>query len=253
MDFIQTIILGLIQGFTEWLPISSSGHLVVTQKLMNLTIPVAFDVMLHVGTLMAVIVFFWKDLMKILKSIFTFNAKDENFKLAIYVIIGTIPTALIGVVFLKFFESLFFNIKAIGICFLITGFLVLISKFKNNNKKLNWLSSFIIGVAQGVSIAPGISRSGSTISVGLLSGVKKSEVFLYSFLLSIPAIIGASILENNKFILNDLGIYSVVGMIVSAISGYVAIKILHKVLLSEKFYIFSIYCFLLGILVLLVL
>ena len=253
MDFIQAIILGLIQGFTEWLPISSSGHLVIAQKLMNLTIPVVFDVTLHVGTLIAVILFFWKDILKILKSAFTFKTKDENFRLLVYVLIGTISTAIIGFLFLKFFESLFSNVEAVGIGFLITGILLLFSKFRNDEKKLNWFKSLLIGTAQGISIAPGISRSGSTMSIGLLSGVKKSEVFKYSFLLSIPAIIGASVLEHSNLALSDLGIYSLIGMIVSAISGYAAIKIVHKILLSKKFYLFAIYCFLIGILVLLIL
>jgi len=250
MDFIQVLILGLIQGLTEWLPISSSGHLVVVQKLMNLSTPVVFDVMLHVGTLLAVIVFFRKDILKILKSLLSLKTKDENFKLFIYILIGTIPTAVIGFLFLKFFESLFSNVKAVGIGFLITGALLLLSKLKNNNKNLNWFNSLIIGTIQGISIAPGISRSGSTISVGLLRGIKKEEVFKYSFLLSIPAIIGANVMEYKAFNLSDIGLYSIIGIIVSAISGYVALKIVHKMLLSEKFYLFAVYCFLVGIVVL---
>jgi len=247
MDILQTVILGLVQGFTEWLPISSSGHLVIAQKLMNVTLPVAFDVMLHMGTLLAVIIFFWKDIMKILKSLLNLNLKDENFKLFIYVLIGTIPTAIIGLLFLKFFESLFSSVKYVGIGFLITAALLLFSKFRNGDKKLNWLKSLIIGLAQGIAIAPGISRSGSTMSVGLLSGVNKKDVFKYSFLLCIPAVIGASIIEYKSLAISDFGVHSVIGLIVAAVSGYFAIKIVHKVLLSEKFYIFAVYCFLAGL------
>jgi undecaprenyl-diphosphatase len=250
MELIQAIILGLVQGFTEWLPISSSGHLILAQKLMNLNIPIAFDVVLHVGTLIAVIVFFWKDILKILKSLFSFKTKDENFKLAVYVVIGTIPISIIGFLFLDFFESLFLSTTVVGIGFLITGILLLLSKFGNSNKNLNWLKSLTIGIGQAISLVPGISRSGSTISVGLMNGVKKSEVFKYSFLLSIPAIIGASLVEYNKIIFSDLSFYSFVGMIIAAASGYLAIKIVRKSLLSEKFYLFAIYCFILGIIVL---
>lgn len=249
MNLIQASILGLIQGFTEWLPVSSSGHLVVAQEMMDLTIPVALDVMLHTGTLLAVVIFFWKDICKILKSVLAFKTKDENFKLFLYVLVGTIPTVIIGFTFLNFFESLFSDVRAVGVGFIITGALLLLSKLKNGSKRLGWINSILIGIMQGISIAPGISRSGSTVSAGLLSGIKKEDVFRYSFLLSIPAIIGANVVEWSNLQTVDLGIYSVVGMVVSAVSGYLAIKIVYKTLLSRKFYLFSIYCFLAGAIV----
>lgn len=251
MDLIQTIILGLLQGFTEWLPISSSGHLVIAQKLMGLTIPIGFYAMLHVGTLLGVFIFFWRDIRNILKSLIHHDTKGQYFKIFENVLIGIIPTAVIAVIFLKFFESLFYDMKAVGIGFLITGGLLLLSKLRNGNKGLNKLSSLLIGIAQGASIAPGISRSGSTISVGLLSGLKKEDIFRYSFLLSVPVMIGWCVLEYKGLMIPDLSIYSAIGMILSAISGYFAIRVVKKMLLSEKFHLFAAYCFILGIFVLL--
>jgi len=251
MDLLQAIILALVQGLTEWLPISSSGHLVVAQRLMGLSVPVGFDVFLHLGTLVAVIVFFWRDIVNILRSLLTLDTRDSNFKLLVYIIIGTIPTAVIGLLFLQFFESLFSSGRAVGVGFLITGALLLSSKLRKGEKNLGWLSSLIMGIFQGIAIAPGISRSGSTISAGLFSGINKDEVFRYSFLLSIPAILGATILEYKGLALSDLGLYAIIGVVVAAVSGYVAIKIVRKVLLSERFYLFAIYCFLAGLLVLL--
>jgi len=253
MDYLQSIVLGLIQGLTEWLPISSSGHLVLAQRLMNLTVPVGFDVMLHIGTLLSVVIFFWRDIKKILVSVFNRDVRDENFKLFTYVLIGSVPTAVIGFFLMKFFESLFLNIRAVGVGFLVTGLLLLLSRFWNNNKKLSWKSSLLIGTVQGVSIAPGISRSGSTISTGLFSGVKKEDVFKYSFLLSIPAIIGATIMEYGSVNMNDLCTYSAAGLVVAAFVGYFAIKAVKKILISDKFYWFAAYCFVLGAVVLAVL
>jgi len=251
MDLLQAIVLALVQGLTEWLPISSSGHLVVAQRLMGLSVPVGFDVFLHLGTLVAVIVFFWRDIVNILRSLLTFDTKNANLKLLVYIIIGTIPTAVIGLMFLQFFESLFSSGRAVGVGLLITGVLLLSSKLRNGKKNLGWLSSLIMGIFQGIAIAPGISRSGSTISAGLFSGVNKDEVFRYSFLLSIPAILGATVLEYKGLALSDLGLYTVVGAAIAAVVGYIAIKIVLKMLLSERFYLFAIYCFLAGILVLL--
>ncbi|MBM5805246.1 MAG: undecaprenyl-diphosphate phosphatase [Candidatus Verstraetearchaeota archaeon] len=251
MDLLQAIVLALVQGLTEWLPISSSGHLVVAQTLMGLSVPVVFDIFLHLGTLVAVITYFWRDIANILRSLLTLNTKDANFKLLIYIIIGTIPTAVIGLLFLQFFESLFSSGRAVGVGLLITGALLLSSKLRKGQKNLGWLSSLIMGIFQGIAIAPGISRSGSTISAGLLSGVNKDEAFRYSFLLSIPAILGATVLEYKGLALSDLGLYAVVGAAIAAVSGYVAIKIVQKVLLSERFYLFAIYCFPAGLLVLL--
>jgi undecaprenyl-diphosphatase len=251
-DLIKAVALGLLQGFTEWLPISSSGHLVIAQKLMHIDVSVGFDVMLHVGTLLAVVVFFRKDLLNISRSLMC-RKLDENSRMLLYILIGTIPTIIVGILFLRFFESLFLNIKAVGIGFLITGVLLLCSVLKTGTRRLNAAISLLVGFAQAISIAPGISRSGSTISTGLLSGVEKNEAFRYSFLLSVPAVVGASVLELGLLTIDVFGLYSLVGMIVSGFSGYAALKIVQRTLLSNRFYLFAVYCFAAGILTTLVL
>jgi len=251
MDLLQAIILAVVQGLTEWLPISSSGHLVIAQKLMGLTLPVAFDVFLHLGTLIAVVAFFWRDIARILKAFFTLDRASPDFKMAVYVIIGTIPTVIIGLAFEGFFESLFSSAQDVGVAFIVTGVLLLATKFRGGAKRLSWLTSIIMGVVQGIAIAPGISRSGSTMSIGLLSGVDKEQVFRYSFLLSIPAILGASILKYNEIAVSDMGLLTIIVAAIAAVVGYVAIVLVRRVLLSKKFYLFAIYCFLAGLLVLL--
>jgi undecaprenyl-diphosphatase len=250
MDFIQVILLALIQGLTEWLPISSSGHLVIAQALMGLTVPVAFDVLLHLGTLVSVLIYFWKDITAIARSVFSFDTKSMNFRLFLLVIVGSIPTAIIGYVFLNFFESLFENPVPVGFAFLLTGVLLLSTKLGRGKRDLDFLRAAIIGTVQGLAIAPGISRSGSTISAGLLCGVEKAKAFRFSFLLSIPAVLGATLLKYNEIVMADVSASMLAGVAAAAVVGYLAIKIVSKMVLSNKFYLFSIYCFLAGIAVL---
>ena len=250
MDFIQVMLLALVQGLTEWLPISSSGHLVIAQALMGLTVPVAFDVLLHLGTLVSVLVYFWKDILAIARSVFSFDTKSMNFKLFLLVVAGSTPTAIIGYAFLNFFESLFENPVSVGFAFLVTGALLLSTRFRRGNWDLDWLRALVIGIVQGLAIAPGISRSGSTISAGLLCGVKKVEAFRYSFLLSIPGVLGAALLKHKEIALSDVNISALAGVTIAAVVGYLAIKFVSKMVLSDRFYLFSIYCFLAGIAVL---
>ncbi|WP_455364555.1 undecaprenyl-diphosphate phosphatase [[Eubacterium] cellulosolvens] len=249
-NLFQAIILGLLQGFTEWLPISSSGHLVVVQELMDMTIPVAFDASLHAGTLLAVVIFFRRDIKEIVRSLLAFNAKDQNVTLLFFILIGSIPTAVTGYLIKDFLRTLFSNTKAVGVCFLISGIFLLLSTQGNRKKSLNWVVALGIGVAQAIAIDQGMSRSGSTISTGLLCGTRRSEVFRYSFLLSIPAILGANMMECRSLLLSGLQYYSLIGLVISAVSGYIAIRIVHRALLSERFSLFSVYCFVIGVITL---
>src|SRR4030042_445914 len=251
MDFLQAIFLGLVQGLTEWLPVSSSGHLVIAQNLMGLEVPVAFDIALHAGTLLAVFVFFRKDILMLLKSLRKPSLKNPDFRLLFYVILGTIPTAIIGLAFLEFFESLFLSTKAVGLGLLITGVLLLLSRYGKSGRTLDGKRSLLVGIFQGFSIAPDISRSGATISGGLLSGVKREEVFRFSFILSIPAILGASLLEVGDISSSEMGILALAGAAVAAVSAYFARRIVQKALLSHRFHLFAAYCFALGAIVLL--
>ncbi|MBW2992838.1 undecaprenyl-diphosphate phosphatase, partial [Candidatus Woesearchaeota archaeon] len=240
MNIVQALILGIVQGITEWLPVSSSGHLVLVQEYFGLSVPVAFDVMLHAATLLVVFVIFWKDIIAILKSLLKLKW-DENTKLLVFIIIASIPIALIGYLFHDFFVSLFSNVIAVGIALLCTGTFLYFTKIPKHNKQLNWWKAVIVGIAQAIAIIPGISRSGSTISAGLYMNIDRKKIARFSFLLSIPAIIGASIFEFKNLVFVDTSSI-VVGSIASFIVGYISLKWLLKIIHRGKFHNFSYYC-----------
>jgi undecaprenyl-diphosphatase len=257
MNLIETIILAIIQGITEWLPISSSGHLVLAQQYLGLKASVFFDVVLHVGTLIVVLVQFWKDITKILKAFFRLDFKTNEGKLALYVIAGSVPTAVIGFLFRNAIKNLFSNLYAVGLAFLGTGVLLYLSKLqKTKNKSLNSVDALLIGTAQGVALVPGVSRSGATIATGLLLKVKKERVFQFSFLLYIPAVIGAMLAEGvdewENLLIGNIDVAMILlGLVVTIIVSFVFIRLLLRVLLKEKLYIFAYYCWALGFTVIL--
>jgi len=255
MNLIEIIILAIIQSITEWLPISSSGHLVILQQLWDLNVPVFFDVTLHIGTLIAVIVFFQRDVANILKAFTRLDFKTEEGKLAALIIIGSIPTAVIGFLFKDQFESFFSNLLAVGVAFILTGCILYASKLsRDRNKPINYFDALLIGTAQGIALIPGVSRSGITISTGLLRSVKKEKAFQYSFLLYIPAVIGAaigtSVTEWKSLAATEIDIFSIIfGLVITAIMGYIFLKLLFKIVVKEKFHIFAYYCWTLGLII----
>ncbi|MFC1933083.1 undecaprenyl-diphosphate phosphatase [Chloroflexota bacterium] len=251
MGYLQTIFLGIVQGLTEWLPISSSGHLVIIQNSLGIEAPLIFDILLHLGTLLAVFVIFWQDILKILLSLIKLNLNDEHGKLAIYIFIGSIPIAVVGYVLHDFFASLFNSSISVGIALLTTGLFIYFSKFYRESRTLDSKESFLIGIAQAVSIVPGISRSGFTITTGLLRGIERGTIFRFSFLLSVPAIIGANVFELTRVSWAEFEIGSMlVGTSVAAIIGYLSLKLLMRLVLNQKFHFFSFYCVALGLLIL---
>jgi len=244
VSLIQAIILGIIQGITEWFPVSSSGHLALVQNLFNLQVPVIFDILLHLGTALVILIKFRKDILNIILL--------KERKLLLYLIIGLIATALVGFTFRDLFKSFFYNLTIIGIAFIITGIILTLTKNKPTNKKLNYKSSFIIGLVQGFALIPGISRSGSTIGIGLLKNINKDQLIKYSFILSLPAVIGAAIFE-----LKDINLITnttplIVGTIVSLIVGYISLTYLIKIIKKGNFHNFSYYCFIIGIITLII-
>lgn len=250
VTILQSLLLGAVQGLTEWLPISSSGHLVIAQKLLGLEIPVAFDTALHMGTLIPVLIIFRREIFKILKAFLSFNRRDENFNLGVFILIGTIVTGLIGITFLQFFESLFKSTFAVGAGLMVSGVFVYVSKFFRGNRKLGLTDSVVIGIVQGVSIAPGMSRSGLTISTGMMRKIDRKTLFRFSFLLSILAIIGAHLVEMRSAAIGNINPTVLLsGVAVSAVVGYAAIKFLYKIILSNKFHLFAYYCFVLGLVI----
>ncbi len=247
MDPIQIIILAVIQGITEWLPVSSSGHLVVAQEYFGLELPVIFDVMLHVGTLLVILMAFWTDVVKITKAVARLDFEAEDGKLAVFIVAGNVPIALIGFAFRDTVKSLFSNLLAVGIALVITGCFLYVSRYGKNSKEMKYSDAFLIGIAQGIAIVPGVSRSGITIAIGLLCGLKRETAFKFSFLLSIPAVIGAVIFESEDlFRVETDGLTMILGMAISVIIGYVALRLLQRLLIKERFHLFAYYCWLLG-------
>jgi len=198
VPLIEALILAVIQGLTEWLPISSSGHLVIAQKALGLNLPLIYSVMLHFGTLLVVLAAFRKDIIQTLKALAKREFKTEEGKLALFIATGSLPTAIVGIALRDFFESLFSNLQAVALALLATGAILFLSEKRTGNRKLTMLDSVLIGLAQAIAIVPGISRSGATISTALLRKIDKTTAFKYSFLLSAPAIAGATMLESQS-------------------------------------------------------
>jgi undecaprenyl-diphosphatase len=270
VDFLQAAVLGLVQGLTEWLPVSSSGHLAVLQLAMGLKIPVFFDLILHIGTLAGVFAIYKKDILSIVCTIIAFiatylpfkNSFVKKFSINKYdvkmirlITIGMVPTAVIGIAFKSFFVYSFQDATAIAVGFVTTGILVLLTKFlKHGNREPGNVDALLIGVGQGLSIFSSVSRSGATLSIGMFRKLTIPSLVKYSFLLSIPAILGASIFdivtsdEETLAQMYSIPIMSyVIGILVSAIVGFISIKFLIHVINNESFYLFSFYCFAIGL------
>ena len=252
MDPIQAIILGFIQGVTEWLPISSTGHLRITEHFLGLTVPLLFDVALHVGTLIIILLFFRKDIKTILAALVKGDFKSENGKLIPLIIVGTVPTALIGVVFSNAIETYFSSFLPIAGAFITCGVVLYFSKTGQERKEnITYMEALAIGAAQGVALIPGLSRSGLTIAIALLLGIRREKAFKFSFLLSVPAVIGAlglTLYEQHETLnLAGVGLTEIlVGIAVSLVVSYFALKLLWRALAGKKFYLFAFYCWLLG-------
>jgi undecaprenyl-diphosphatase len=268
IDILQAIVLGIVQGLTEWLPISSSGHLALVQLTMDLEVPIFYDVILHIGTLAGVFAIYHRDIAGILrstvasgkgsskrKSIEEVAKYPQGRRMLWLIILGTIPTGIIGLAFRSFFESSFYDPVSIAVGFIITGALVLVTGLlKPGQKKLGSADAILIGIGQGISIFSSISRSGATLSAGLFRGVEREQLVRYSFLLSIPAILGAAAIdvvamdEQQKAQLASIGAESyIAGAVVSAAVGYASIRILIKLVIKGKFYLFAFYCFAIGV------
>lgn len=264
MDVIQAIILGIVQGLTEFLPVSSSAHLVFFQNILGTGPSVAFDTVLHLGTLVAVVSFFWRDILSMIKALvssildlfrgkFLEGVKEDVYKRLVWLlVVGTIPAGVMGIAFKSEFEALFTSILAVGFFLLITGVLLWMSEhYKQGNKEVKEVSfknALAIGIFQGFAIAPGISRSGSTIAAGLFSGLNRELAARYSFLLSIPAILGAALVQVKDITTLDMTLTALIaGFIAAVVFGYLAIKLLLKIIKDWKLNVFAYYCWIVGI------
>lgn len=248
---IEAIILGLIQGLTEWFPISSSGHLRLARILLGLELTPFFDVILHVDTLLVTIIFFRKDVDEILKALIKFDFNSYHGKLICLIILGSLPTLFTSLIIYSFLEKFFNNSMLIAAAFILTGLTVYLSKSGKREKDyVDYVSALIIGLVQGFSIVPGLSRSGLTMAAALLLGIKDREAFRFSFLLSIPAILGALTLtlyaQSSPLLLANMGYFDLlIGSVTSIIIGYFSIRTLKNLL--PKFYMFSFYTIFLGL------
>ncbi len=286
MSLLQAILMGIIQGLTEFLPVSSSGHLAIFKNVfhVNTDMKMAFDILLHVGTLIAVFIIYWADIKKMVvegvKIVIdccanigalisnTFFGGDKRYrkivsgsyrKFVVLVLVSTIPTGIIGFLGKDLVEKAGENMLIIGVCLLITACLLMIAdrtvSGKKTPKNITYKNAAAIGVAQGIATLPGISRSGTTITACLLSGFDKRFAVKYSFIMSIPAILGAAILDvkdlaSESLSGGEIGCY-IAGMIVAAVVGFICIKFVLVLVRNRKFKYFGIYCIIMGLLAIL--
>lgn len=251
MTILQAIILGMVQGLTEFIPVSSTGHLVIFQHIFGIQgNPLTFDILVHLGTLLAVFVAFWRDIAAILKKPFS--------KITYLIIVGCIPAGLMGYFLQPIFEKAFESLLVVGIGLLITGGILKLSEMFTYNslnmkevRETTYLDVLFIGLLQGIAIVPGISRSGSTIAGGLLAGLDRTFAARYSFLVAIPVILGAGLVQLKDFSLSSLAVTGsiipyIIGSLAAAIFGLLAIKIVMNLVRNGRLSIFSYYCWIVG-------
>lgn len=255
MTFIDAILLGILQGATEFLPVSSSGHLVLAQHLTEgFEQPgVLFDVLLHVGTMVAVVVYFWRDLGGLATSLWRKDdsAASQRHMLALLVV-GSIPTAIIGLLFKDFFVGLFERPDIVCIMLLVTGTLLWVAeklrKLEVSRKDMSFLDAVVVGTVQGCAIIPGISRSGSTIAALLLRGVDGETAARFSFLLALPAVFGAALLslKDLEHVASSSMAPYLAGTLAALFTGLLCIHLLMGVIRRRRLHWFALYCWIVG-------
>lgn len=268
IDWLEALVLGIVQGMTEYLPISSSGHLVIAQHLFGLEEPALFfDIVLHLGTLLAVAGYYWRDLVELTRESLaalrdlaagqpwrlTLRARP-GFRFVLLILVGTLPTAVIGLVFEDSFERMFGSVRIVGSMLMVTGTVLLLTRMSRGGGRdadgMRWRDALLIGAVQGLAITPGLSRSGITISTALLAGIERETAARYSFLLSMPSILGALMLRFSGA--NDgVGLLAlVVGFAAAALTGYLCLALLVQMVKKGRLSWFAPYCFALGLLAL---
>jgi undecaprenyl-diphosphatase len=265
MSLFQAFIMGLVQGATEFIPISSSGHLVLVPWLLGWqSPPLAFDTMVHWGTLLAVFAVFWLDLWilfragldGLLDTVGISRSFDrDQARLAWAILLGSIPAALAGFLLADFFEALFGKPPAVAVLLIVTAGILTFSEWLSHQERsfghIGWLDALLVGMAQAFAIMPGISRSGATIAAGISRGVQREAAARFSFMLSVPVILGAGLFKLFDLAegggLSDLAGALVVGFVTAAVVGYLCIRWLLKFLASRPLYVFAGYCLVFGL------
>jgi len=259
LEFFEAIVLGVVQGLTEFLPVSSSGHLLLGQYFLGLDekrFGLSFDVALHMGTLLAVVTYFWRDLIRMaLAFLRSFGhrdlANDADQRLAYLVIASTVPAALIGFLFEGFFESTVRSPWVVVVNFVVVGILFLVAEAAGSHRRkasgLGFGEAVGIGIAQATALVPGVSRSGATITLGLFLGLRREEAARFSFLMSVPIIAGAGGLQLGEVLANRMSAHEwllfFVGFVTSAAVGYVTIRFLLDYLTHHSLSVFAYYRF----------
>jgi undecaprenyl-diphosphatase len=264
LNLLEAMLLGIVQGLTEFLPISSSGHLVLIEFLLKIKLDdLSYEVFVHLGTLFSVLLVFKRTIGAMLKAVWLqfcssiskgseSNLKDENLRLFWLILAGSVPAGLAGLLFKSQVEKSFGSATFAATMLLVTGIVLFLSAFfKPRKERMSFSDAGWVGIGQALAILPGISRSGMTISAGIFRGVEKSKAAEFSFLLSLPAILGASLIElrevmGNPLLQQNLTVY-LTGAVSSFGVGYAAIRFLLSVIIKGKFHYFAYYCFAVGI------
>jgi undecaprenyl-diphosphatase len=259
MDILQSFLLGIIQGLTEFLPISSSGHLVLGKEILGVEVEtgITFEVVVHFGTLCSILVYYRKIIWDLIASGFSFlgapseHKSDPNVKLIGFILVSMIPAMIVGFTLEDQVESIFSSPLIVSGMLIVTGLMLFSTKFvKDTPNDVSLTKSFVIGIAQSFAMIPGISRSGSTISTALWLGVKREAAANFSFLMLIPVIAGAMLLEVKELIeigISDAALINlVIGFLAAFISGYYALKYLIIILKRRGFHYFAYYCWIAG-------
>lgn len=253
MSLIDSILLGIIQGLTEFLPVSSSGHLALFEHFLHVNPgDLSFEVTVHAGTLLAVIIYFRRKLFAMVKSVLTIRTGEPlltpNRRLILFIILGTIPAVVIGLLFKDTIEEIFASPRIAALLLMVTGLWLLTIRFvATRTRPLSWSSSWWIGVAQSIAILPGISRSGSTIATGMMMGIEPTVAAEFSFLLSIPAVFGAVVLAlPDAIAIGEFGMAHWLGGITAGFVGYWALRLVFATLRRGRFGWFGAYCLVAG-------
>lgn len=266
MDWLDALILGIVQGLAEYLPISSSGHLEIFRQILGISLPsdvtLQFDVILHAATVCSTLVILWPMFSRLCKSFFTFR-RDYDFYYVCKILVSCIPIAIVGFCFKDQVEEFFGNgLLVVGICLCVTAALLLFAHFSdrlipaNRGRDVNWLDAFIIGCAQAVAVLPGLSRSGTTIATGILLGDKRDQMAQFSFLMVIIPILGEALLDVKDMFGQEavqgsveVGVWPlVIGFIAAFAVGCCACKWMIEIVKKGKLYWFSLYCLVMGVL-----
>jgi undecaprenyl-diphosphatase len=252
LSVLEAVILGIVQGFTEFLPVSSSGHLNLLQKVFGIEEPaLTFDIFLHMATLIPVLFIFWKDIWKLIKKPFQ--------KTTYLLIVGTLPLVAVAVFFKGYIDALFQSGALLGVCFLITGLILMAAdsapRGHKNLDTMKYTNALFVGIIQAIAVIPAISRSGSTIGASLFAGLDRESAARFAFLLSIPAILGGMVMEVKAAVTEGADFFALglipmwAGFAAAVICGFIAIKIMLKVIKTKRLIYFSYYVLVLGTLI----